>query len=178
MPSATACSAPECSPHNPGRNSPHLLPSRRLSATQRLLGASRIALHSVKCAKYRPGSVLSRAGKRLNICVPVRHRTVPPHSIQLKWLYIFHRGVVTLAKNRRFPSRFGSATRMSINALGRSSKHHRSRRLVLYLPDMDGLDVVKRRPQLVSLVFDGLRTRFRTKHGHVTRTFRAGRSSC
>jgi hypothetical protein len=118
MPSATACSAPECSPHNPGRSSPHLPPSRCLcfecfSATQRLLGASRIALHSVKCAKYRPGSVLSRAGKRLNICVPVRHRTVPPHSIQLKWLYIFHRGVVTLAKNRRFPSRFGSATRMS-----------------------------------------------------------------
>jgi hypothetical protein len=35
--------------------------------------------------------------------------------------------------------------------------------LDLYLPDMDGLDVVKRRPQLVSLVFDSLRTRFRTK---------------
>jgi integrase len=50
--------------------------------------------------------------------------------------------------------------------------------LDLCLPDMDGLDVAKRRPQLVSLVFDGLRTRFRTKHGHVTRTFRAGRSSC
>jgi hypothetical protein len=143
MPSATAYSAPECSPHNPGRNSPHLLLAVFvLNVFQLLSGFS--ALRGSRCtAKSRPGSVLSRAGKRLNICVPVRCRTVPPHSIQLKWLYIFHRKVVTLAKNRRFPSRFGSATRMSnINALGRSSKHHRFRRLKLCLPDMDGLDVV------------------------------------
>ena len=64
MPFATACSVPDSSLHNPKRNSPPFAPAAVFVLDSFQPGnsflhfrASRIALHSIQCAKHRPSSI-------------------------------------------------------------------------------------------------------------------------
>src|SRR5208283_4911815 len=64
MPFATACSVPDSSLHNSTRNSPPFAPAAVFVLDSFQPGnsflhfrASRIALHSIQCAKHRPSSI-------------------------------------------------------------------------------------------------------------------------